>query len=69
MASIIAKVVRDALMENYDRVYPHYEFASHKGYGTKRHIKLLKKFGPVAIHRHTFQPVMDCLIARGCIFA
>jgi ribonuclease HII len=69
MASIIAKVVRDMLMENYDRVYPHYEFASHKGYGTKRHIHLLKKFGPVAIHRHSFQPVMDCLIAQGRIFA
>jgi ribonuclease HII len=69
MASIIAKVVRDTLMENYDRVYPHYEFASHKGYGTKRHIKLLKKFGPIAIHRRTFRPVMDCLLAQGRIFA
>jgi ribonuclease HII len=69
MASIIAKVVRDMLMENYDRVYPHYEFASHKGYGTKRHMKLLKKFGPIAIHRRTFQPVMDCLLAQGRIFA
>lgn len=69
MASIIAKVVRDMLMENYDRVYPHYEFASHKGYGTKRHIKLLRKYGPIAIHRHTFQPVMDCLISQGRIFA
>ena len=68
MASIIAKVVRDSLMENYDRIYPDYEFASHKGYGTKRHIQFLKRFGPIAIHRHTFQPVKDCLIAKGCIF-
>jgi ribonuclease HII len=67
-ASIIAKVFRDRIMENYDRVYPRYEFSVHKGYGTKRHIKLLKKFGPIAIHRHTFQPVADCLRARGRIF-
>ncbi len=67
-ASIIAKVFRDRIMENYGRVYPHYEFSVHKGYGTKRHFKLLKKFGPIAIHRHSFQPVIDCLRARGRIF-
>jgi ribonuclease HII len=68
MASIVAKVVRDRLMDIYDRVYPHYEFSSHKGYGTKRHIKFLKKYGPIAIHRHTYQPVIDSLRARGRIF-
>ena len=68
MASIVAKVVRDRLMCIYDRVYPHYEFSSHKGYGTKRHIKFLKKYGPIAIHRHTYQPVIDSLRARGRIF-
>jgi ribonuclease HII len=68
MASIIAKVIRDAIMENYDRVYPHYGFADHKGYGTKRHMKSLKKFGPVAIHRHSFQPVIDCSVSHGRIF-
>ena len=69
MASIIAKITRDRLMENYHRIYPHYEFSNHKGYGTKRHIKLLKKFGPISIHRHSYQPVMECLIAKGIIFA
>ena len=69
MASIIAKVTRDRLMENYHRIYPHYEFSNHKGYGTKRHIKLLKKFGPTSIHRLSYQPVIECLIAKGLIFA
>ena len=69
MASIIAKVTRDRLMENYHRIYPHYEFSNHKGYGTKRHIKLLKKYGPISIHRHSYQPVIECLIAKGLIFA
>jgi len=69
MASIIAKVTRDRLMENYHRIYPRYEFSNHKGYGTKRHIKLLKKFGPISIHRHSYQPVIECLIANGLIFA
>ena len=69
MASIIAKVTRDRLMENYHRIYPRYEFSNHKGYGTKRHIKLLKKFGPISIHRHSYQPVIECLIAKGLIFA
>jgi len=68
MASIIAKVTRDRLMENYHRIYPHYEFSNHKGYGTKRHIKLLKKFGPTPIHRLSYQPVIDCLKNRGLIF-
>ncbi|MFH1710156.1 MAG: ribonuclease HII [bacterium] len=68
IASIIAKVFRDRLMEHYDRVYPHYEFSIHKGYGTKRHFKLLGKFGPTAIHRLSYQPVMDCLIAKGLMF-
>lgn len=50
-ASIVAKVVRDAFMIKSDQKYPDYEFASHKGYGTKRHFFLLKKYGPCAIHR------------------
>jgi len=55
-------------MENYHRIYPHYEFSNHKGYGTKRHMKLLKKFGPTSIHRLSYQPVIDCLKNRGLIF-
>lgn len=53
-ASIIAKVTRDRLMEQYHKLYPQYNFAKHKGYGTAEHIKLLKQFGPCPIHRKTF---------------
>ena len=53
-ASIIAKVTRDRLMVEYDKVLPGYDFASNKGYGTKAHIEGLKKLGPTPIHRATF---------------
>lgn len=53
-ASIIAKVTRDRLMREYDAVFPGYDFASNKGYGTKAHIEGLKKFGPTPIHRRSF---------------
>ena len=53
-ASIVAKVERDRLMEDYDRVYPGYGFASNKGYGAAEHIAALKRLGPLPIHRKTF---------------
>lgn len=53
-ASIIAKVTRDRLMKEYDKVIPGYDFASNKGYGTKAHIAGLKELGPSPIHRITF---------------
>ena len=53
-ASIIAKVTRDRLMEDYDLVYPEYGFASNKGYGASAHIEALKKYGPTPIHRKSF---------------
>ena len=53
-ASILAKVTRDRLMEQYDEAYPQYGFAIHKGYGTKRHYEALREFGPSPIHRMTF---------------
>ena len=53
-ASIVAKVTRDRLMLDYDRQYPQYNFAKHKGYGTAEHIRLLKEHGPCPIHRRTF---------------
>lgn len=56
-ASIIAKVTRDRIMERYDRIYPHYGFARHKGYGTRQHKEALVKYGPSPIHRFTFRPV------------
>ena len=56
-ASIIAKVTRDRLMEEYDRQYPEYGFGSHKGYGTAEHIAAVEKYGPCPIHRMTFEPI------------
>ena len=53
-ASILAKVTRDRLMEDYDAQYPQYGFAVHKGYGTKRHYAALREYGPCPIHRTTF---------------
>ena len=53
-ASIIAKVYRDHLMIEYDRIYPQYGFARNKGYGTKEHINALKEFGPTPLHRKSF---------------
>lgn len=53
-ASIIAKVTRDRIMREWDKVYPEYGFASHKGYGTAKHIESIKKYGPCNIHRKTF---------------
>lgn len=52
--SIIAKVTRDRLCMEYDRMYPEYGFASHKGYGTAAHIAAIQKYGPLDIHRKTF---------------
>jgi ribonuclease HII len=53
-ASIIAKVYRDNLMTELDKVYPQYSFAKHKGYGTKEHIVAIRKYGLCPIHRRSF---------------
>lgn len=53
-ASIIAKVTRDHMMEEYDKLFPEYGFAGHKGYGTAAHIAVLKELGPCPIHRRSF---------------
>lgn len=53
-ASIIAKVTRDRLMVEYDRIFPEYGFAVHKGYGTAAHIAALRRYGPSPIHRQSF---------------
>ncbi len=58
-ASILAKVTRDRLMLKYHKKYPQYRFDLHKGYGTKLHFKLLKKYGPCVIHRFSFRPVLE----------
>lgn len=53
-ASIIAKVTRDRMLREYDKEYPEYGFAKHKGYGTKMHIEAIKKYGLTPIHRPSF---------------
>ena len=53
-ASIMAKVTRDHMMEEYDRIFPEYGFAKHKGYGTAAHIAVLRELGPCPIHRRSF---------------
>ena len=53
-ASIVAKVTRDRLMVEYDKIMPGYGFAANKGYGSAEHIAALKKYGPTPIHRRSF---------------
>lgn len=60
-ASILAKVIRDREMVEYDKQYPEYGFAAHKGYGTKQHLLALKKYGITSIHRRSFAPVRDLM--------
>lgn len=55
--SIIAKVTRDAIMLEYDKIFPEYGFAKHKGYGTKQHIEALNEYKATPIHRKSFKPV------------
>lgn len=58
-ASIIAKVSRDWLMDEYEKIYPGYGLAKHKGYGTKAHLERLQALGPSPIHRLSFKPLAD----------
>ena len=53
-ASILAKVTRDHMMMEYDRLFPQYGFGKHKGYGTAAHVAAIKEFGPCPIHRRSF---------------
>lgn len=61
-ASILAKVERDAHLEALDRLYPQYQLARNKGYGTPEHLEALARYGPCPEHRKTFQPVKDYLL-------
>lgn len=56
-ASILAKVVRDRIMERLDPVWPGYGFARHKGYGTPEHLEALGRLGPCPLHRYSFRPI------------
>jgi ribonuclease HII len=60
-ASILAKVTRDAEMVKFDKQYPGYGFAQHKGYPTKAHIQALQTLGPCPIHRESYGPVAAVL--------
>lgn len=61
-ASIVAKVTRDQLMMSYDQNYPGYDFAQNAGYGTKKHLNGLKKYGVTPIHRKSFEPIKSMLL-------
>ncbi len=61
-ASILAKVARDARLQELDRIYPEYQLAKNKGYGTVEHLAGLARHGPCPEHRQTFQPVKDYLL-------
>jgi len=60
-ASVIAKVTRDRMMEELGRIHPEYEFEFHKGYPTKKHIELVKKYGVLDEYRKTFRPISEIL--------
>ena len=60
-ASIVAKVTRDHIMSEYHQKYPQYDFARHKGYGTKEHRQAIEKFGICDLHRKTFRGVKEYL--------
>ena len=57
--SILAKVTRDHIMDEYDAIYPQYGFKKHKGYPTKAHLQALQQFGPCPIHRFSYGPIME----------
>lgn len=68
-ASIIAKVTRDHIMDELGKKYPEYGFEIHKGYGTKRHMDALKKYGPIEkIHRYSYKPVYRASLGEMNIF-
>jgi ribonuclease HII len=60
-AAVVAKVHRDRQMEAYHQLYPQYNFARHKGYGTREHLEALRSWGPCALHRRTFKGVKEWL--------
>lgn len=63
-ASVLAKVTRDRLMEEYHEQYPQYEFSRHKGYGTRLHRERIQQYGPCPIHRKTFKGVAEFVKPR-----
>src|SRR6202035_1183631 len=68
-ASVIAKVTRDRMMRDFCAQFPQYCFGQHKGYGTELHLSRLHEFGPCPIHRRSFEPVAQPLLALEGIIA
>jgi len=64
-ASVVAKVIRDDIMEDYHERYPVYNFRSHRGYPTREHRELIKRHGPSPVHRRSFRGVGDVQIEIG----
>ncbi|MFW2850796.1 ribonuclease HII [Sphingomonas sp. TX0543] len=62
-ASIVAKHTRDAIMIRHHESYPHYGWASNKGYGSAAHLRGLREFGPSPLHRRSFSPVAQAVLA------
>lgn len=60
-ASLVAKVIRDAIMRRLERLYPGYGFANHKGYGTREHLACIARLGVTPAHRYSFEPVRQAL--------
>ena len=68
-ASIIAKVSRDHMMNEYAKQYPEYGFEVHKGYGTAKHMEALKKYGPIiGVHRFSYKPVAKVALGEMSLF-
>ena len=63
-ASVLAKVTRDRMMVEFDKQWPQYAFAEHKGYGTKTHLAALAQHGPCPVHRKTFAPIRKEAVAQ-----
>jgi ribonuclease HII len=62
-ASIVAKVIRDRMMVEADKLFPEYGFASHKGYGSQKHRDAIKQHGPCPLHRRSFAPIKQMIAA------
>lgn len=68
-ASILAKVTRDNIMEELDKVYPQYNLKKHKGYPTKEHLELLEKYGPIkGLYRYSYKPVQKACEKKISLF-
>ncbi len=63
-ASIIAKVTRDRMADEWDEIYPQYDFKHNRGYGTKKHLDAIKQFGATPIHRRSYEPVKSMYSAQ-----